>query len=644
MSKNFYLSIFFGFFFNVILCQNPIEWITNTEKINDSTYNLTTTAKIENNWRLYSQYNEEGGAILTEFVFSDSLIIKNYSKVIEPEPITKFDPVFNLDQSYFVNQVTFNQRIVLSDNDVDFVNQTVYYQVCDDRVCIFQEQDLMFNLSGVSNLNRTVFDYKSVKSELVINFNNKELISSGQDISSSYISNNYLNLFILGFLGGVLALLTPCVFPMIPLTVSFFSSKGSLGKFLSVMYGLFIVFIYLSLSLPFYFIENINPQIFNQISTSPILNFLFFLVFILFALSLFGLFEITLPSSWTNKIDNASNISTGMISTFFMALTLCLVSFSCTGPILGSLLVGSITSQSGALDLTFGMLGFGVSLALPFTFLAISPNSLKVLPKSGIWLSRVKVILGFIELALAFKFLSNADLILELGLLKREVFIIIWILISLSCLLYLINSLRFKRSLILYLLIVFFSYSTINLSLGVKEKSSYKLALLSGLLPPTFYTVYENNNGCPLGLNCFKDFEKGLLESKYTNKPMLIDFTGWACANCRRVEENTWSKNDIYNMINDEFILISLYVDDRSKLLNNKNINLTDKNGNVKTLENEGEKWSAFQTLNFNINSQPYYVLVSPSLDILNSPIQYTDTQTYRDWFKEGLDNFKDNN
>ena len=643
MSKNFYLSIFFGFFFNVILCQNPIEWITNTEKINDSTYNLTTTAKIENNWRLYSQYNEEGGAILTEFIFSDSLIIKNYSKVIEPEPITKFDPVFNLNQSYFVNQVTFNQRIVLSDNDVDFVNQTVYYQVCDDRVCIFQEQDLMFNLSGVSNLNRTVFDYKSVKSELVINFNNKELISSGQDISSSYISNNYLNLFILGFLGGVLALLTPCVFPMIPLTVSFFSSKGSSGKFLSVMYGLFIVFIYLSLSLPFYFIENINPQIFNQISTSPILNFLFFLVFILFALSLFGLFEITLPSSWTNKIDNASNISTGMISTFFMALTLCLVSFSCTGPILGSLLVGSITSQSGALDLTFGMLGFGVSLALPFTFLAISPNSLKVLPKSGIWLSRVKVILGFIELALAFKFLSNADLILELGLLKREVFIIIWILISLSCLLYLINSLRFKRSLILYLLIVFFSYSTINLSLGVKEKSSYKLALLSGLLPPTFYTVYENNNGCPLGLNCFKDFEKGLLESRYTNKPMLIDFTGWACANCRRVEENTWSKNDIYNMINDEFILISLYVDDRSKLLNNKNINLTDKNGNVKTLENEGEKWSAFQTLNFNINSQPYYVLVSPSLDILNSPIQYTDTQTYRDWLKEGLDNFKDN-
>ena len=327
-----------------------------------------------------------------------------------------------------------------------------------------------------------------------------------------------------------------------------------------------------------------------------------------------------------------------------MALTLCLVSFSCTGPILGSLLVGSITSQSGALDLTFGMLGFGVSLALPFTFLAISPNSLKVLPKSGIWLSRVKVILGFVELALAFKFLSNADLILELGLLKREIFIIVWILISVSCLIYLINSLRFKRSLVLYLLIGFFSYSTINLSLGVKEKSNYKLGLLSGLLPPTFYTIYENNNGCPLGLNCFKDFEKGLLESRYTNKPMLIDFTGWACANCRRVEENTWSKSDIYNMINEEFILISLYVDDRSKLLNNENINLTDKNGNVKLIENEGEKWSAFQTLNFNINSQPYYVLVSPSLDILNSPIQYTDTQTYRDWLKEGLENFKDNN
>ena len=624
--------------------QEPVIWETSV--ISDTIKNIYTIrlkANIEKNWHLYSQFSDPNGAIPTEFKFKKNKKYRLIGKVNETESTVAYDEVFEMDLSYFTQKAIFTQKIEIFDTNLNKIEAEVNYQACDDKLCIFRNENFYITLDGSNFFNNQTIDKRSkdLSSSLKLNLKNTSFINKTQNEEGIY---SYFNVFILGFIGGLLALLTPCVFPMIPLTVSFFSSKGSSGKFLSVMYGLFIVFIYLSLSLPFYFIENINPQIFNQISTSPILNFLFFLVFILFALSLFGLFEITLPSSWTNKIDNASNISTGMISTFFMALTLCLVSFSCTGPILGSLLVGSITSQSGALDLTFGMLGFGVSLALPFTFLAISPNSLKVLPKSGIWLSRVKVILGFIELALAFKFLSNADLILELGLLKREVFIIIWILISLSCLIYLINSLRFKRSLILYLLIAFFSYSTINLSLGVKEKSSYKLALLSGLLPPTFYTVYENNNGCPLGLNCFKDFEKGLLESRYTNKPMLIDFTGWACANCRRVEENTWSKNDIYNMINDEFILISLYVDDRSKLLNNKNINLTDKNGNVKILENEGEKWSAFQTLNFNINSQPYYVLVSPSLDILNSPIQYTDTQTYRDWLKEGLDNFKDNN
>ena len=424
---------------------------------------------------------------------------------------------------------------------------------------------------------------------------------------------------------------------MIPLTVSFFSTKNEKAKLYSTSYGLFIVLIYLSLSLPFYFLENINPEILNQISTSPILNFIFFAIFIAFALSLFGLFDITLPSSWSNTVDSKSNLYKGLISTFFMSLTLCLVSFSCTGPILGTLLVGTLTSDGGAIDLTYGMLGFGVALAIPFTLLAFFPNIINKLPKSGSWTNTIKVILGFVELALAFKFLSNVDLIQEWGILKREVFIAIWVLIFIACGLYLIITSR-KTSYIISSL----SFILIGLYMGSSLfTKSTNLSLLSGLLPPEFYSIHNDTNNCPLGLDCVKDFNDGLNKSKINNKPILLDFTGWACANCRRVEENTWSVPKVFDLINNEFVLISLYVDDRTNLNGDEIILLRDKNGNEKILDKVGEKWSAFQTLNFQNNSQPYYVLLSPNLDILNKPIQYTDTDTYYDWLIDGLNKFK---
>ena len=638
MFKNLSLKILFTLFSLLCFSQDPVKWSTSVKKINDITFQLNTKAEIEDNWRLYSQNLDDGGALPTEFIFEDNSILKSFSNVLEPEPITKYDPIFKMDQSYFVNNVVFTQDIVLLESfNNDSIIQNLYYQVCDDRVCIFQDVQLVFNLSSNEVQSVSSFDYSSIESDLKLDLGNYELIKNEYVSESSSSFSRRLNILILGLLGGFLALLTPCVFPMIPLTVSFFSTKNEKAKLYSTSYGLFIVLIYLSLSLPFYFLENINPEILNQISTSPILNFIFFAIFIAFALSLFGLFDITLPSSWSNTVDSKSNLYKGLISTFFMSLTLCLVSFSCTGPILGTLLVGTLTSDGGAIDLTYGMLGFGVALAIPFTLLAFFPNIINKLPKSGSWTNTIKVILGFMELALAFKFLSNVDLIQEWGILKREVFIAIWVLIFIACGLYLIITSR-KTSYIISSL----SFILIGLYMGSSLfTKSTNLSLLSGLLPPEFYSIHNDTNNCPLGLDCVKDFNDGLNKSKINNKPILLDFTGWACANCRRVEENTWSVPKVFDLINNEFVLISLYVDDRTNLNGDEIILLRDKNGNEKILDKVGEKWSAFQTLNFQNNSQPYYVLLSPNLDILNKPIQYTDTDTYYDWLIDGLNKFK---
>lgn len=640
MFENFNLKIFFILIPLFCLSQEPIKWLTSVEKKSDNSYILSTTAKIQDNWRLYSQNLEEGGALPTEFVFEDESIFDSFSIVSEPKPITKYDPIFQMDQSYFINEVIYSQEVVLKGNyKDDILTQNLYYQVCDDRVCIFQDVKLEYSLSNKQIINTTSFDYSTVSSSLNLDLKNSELLVNEYE---NEVSNNFsrrINILILGLLGGFLALLTPCVFPMIPLTVSFFSTKNEQAKLYSSSYGFFIILIYVSLSIPFYFLENINPEILNQISTSPVLNFIFFAIFVAFALSLFGLFDITLPSSWSNTVDSKSNLYKGLISTFFMSLTLCLVSFSCTGPILGTLLVGTLTSDGGAIDLTYGMLGFGVALAVPFTLLAFFPNVINKLPKSGSWTNSIKVILGFVELALAFKFLSNVDLILEWGILKREIFIGIWVLLFLLCGLYL---LRTSKKLSYILSSSFFIIVGIYMSSSLFSTKT-NLSLLSGLLPPEFYSVYQDDNECPLSLNCIKDFDEGKSESVENNKPILLDFTGWACANCRRVEENTWSEPKVYDMINNEFILISLYVDDRSDLNQDQIIILTDKNGNEKTLKKVGEKWSAFQTINFKNNSQPYYVLLSPNLEVLNKPIQYTDTDTYQSWLSEGLENFKKN-
>ena len=650
------LCLFIGIFLSInsIKSQEPVSFTTSVNSISENRYELITTSNIEKDWRLYSQYLIDGGAIPTEFTFKnespDSFNL--IGKMVESESITKFDPIFQLDQSYFINSNTFKQVIEINNLDISKVYANIIFQACDDSLCIFRESELVFNLDGSSESiknedlttlitdgsNPLVFDLKNTKL--------LETYSSDQSISG----NNYLDLLILGFLGGLLALLTPCVFPMIPLTVSFFTNKDSKSNssLNAVIYGLFIVLIYLCLSIPFHFVESLDPEILNTISTNAVLNVLFFVIFIIFAFSFFGFYEITIPSSWINSIDSKSNSIGGFIGIFFMALTLVLVSFSCTGPILGSLLVGSISSQGGAMQLSVGMLGFGVALALPFTLFALFPNMLKSLPKSGRWMNTFKIILGFLELGFAFKFLSNADLVEHWGILKREIFIGIWVIISILLSLYLIGVYKFpneshvvKRSKFNTILSLMFFGFAIYLSPALLPSGSNSARFLSGFTPPSFYSIYPKPNDCPLGFNCFKDFNKGLEFAKEKNKPILLDFTGWACVNCRRVEENIWTDPNVFDLINENFVLISLYVDDRKELKLTDQLDLKYKSGKIKEIRTIGDKSATIQALNFKSASQPYYVLLDPNLKILNSPIQYTSKEVYQNWLEEGLREFK---
>lgn len=649
MKNNFLVILFLTLSF-LGYSQDPITFETKVKKISENTFELVTTANIQNKWRLYSQNLLSGGAIPTEFIFDNkSQSIKLIGDVSESQSITKFDPIFQIEQSYFENQSTFTQ-LIETNKIIDNIPAVIAYQACDDVVCIFREANLIFNFDGstlaIENVDLTSDIYEN-NNALAIDLKNTELLSTIND-SSALTSNSYINLFILGFIGGLLALLTPCVFPMIPLTVSFFTSNKSEqnSKFNAIIYGLFIVGIYLSLSIPFHFLDSIDPEILNSISTNAGLNIFFFVVFILFAFSFFGFYEITIPSKWVNSIDSKSNSIGGYIGVFFMALTLVLVSFSCTGPILGSLLVGSISSQGGAIQLTIGMLGFGVALALPFTIFALFPNLLTTLPKSGRWMNTFKVILGFLELGFAFKFLSNADLVEHWGILKREVFIGIWVLISFSLSLYLLGLYKFphesknvvtsKFNLILGFFVLGFS---VYLFPALLQNGSDKARMLSGFTPPAFYSIYSKSNDCPLGFTCFKDFDSGLSYAKSQNKPILLDFTGWACVNCRRIEENVWTDPEVYSLINDNFVLISLYVDDRKELDVKDFIRLKYKSGKEKIIKTVGEKGATFQAINFKSASQPYYVLLDNDLRILNKPIQYTSKDKYLNWLKEGLSN-----
>ncbi|MGB5434585.1 MAG: cytochrome c biogenesis protein CcdA [Maribacter sp.] len=631
---------------------NPVSWSQELKTISDTEYELIIKGKIFEGWHVYSQFTADGGSLPSEVTFEKAGVdYELVGKTQESPTETAYSDIFEVEETFFKKEAVFTQKVRLLNPEVRQIDVNLFYQVCKE-VCLAVDKDFHFVLDGgeALTIEKTVDDRSlSMSTALKLDLKHRDRLQEGNgqnnDESSLWV------VFGLGFLGGLIALLTPCVFPMIPLTVSFFTKHShhkSKGIVNAVLYGFFIILIYFLLSLPFHIFDSVDSQILNTIATNIWLNLFFFIIFVFFAFSFFGYYELTLPSSWANKMDAASNKVGGTIGIFFMAVTLAIVSFSCTGPILGGLL-GSTTLAEGevANNLTAGMTGFGVALALPFALFAMFPAWLNSLPKSGGWMTTVKVVLGFLELALAFKFLSNADLVGNWGIFKREIFLGVWILLFVLLTLYLFGVFRFKhdgpkqrlsagRKLTGLVSLAF----TVYLGLGLAKVTNLKL--LSGFPPPDFYSVFQQESDCPLGIDCYKDFEKGVAHAKAVNKPILLDFTGWACVNCRKMEENVWSDLDVYPLLKEEYVLISLYIDDRKELPLEEQFDYKFDSGRVKTIKTIGEKWGTFQTINFNSASQPYYVLLSPNLEVLNSAIQSADSDTYRDWLLKGLENYKE--
>ena len=624
-----------------------VSWTATAAKTAPGKFEITLKGQVKTGWHLYAKPDATVGLA--------GVVVKAQDESVNADTISFTsaledykDPIFeNSNQKVARENVEIKMGINVGAQVPDAVKLQVTYDVAQKDNFIPEEQHISVKLEGGVAVK---VDDKIIIPSINLDkpANETIIVSSG---SNDAKSKGLGGIFILGFLGGLVALLTPCVFPMIPLTVSFFTKKATsrkAGVRNAFLYGFFIFLIYVLLSLPFHFIGNINPELFNNISTNVYLNVAFFIVFIVFALSFFGLFEITLPGAVGNTADSKAGVGS-IAGIFFMALTLAIVSFSCTGPILGSLLAGSLSSDGGAMQLTSGMAGFGLALALPFALFAMFPNWLNALPKSGGWLTTVKVVLGFLEVALAFKFLSNADLVMHWGILKREIFIGIWIIVFALLSLYLFGLIRFKHDSpikklpkVRLLLGILTSAFTLYLIPGVTSNPKWNnLSLISGFPPPLYYSIYQQKSDCILSLNCTRDYNEGLKMAREQNKPMLIDFTGYACVNCRRMEENVWTKPDVYQLLHDKFIIVSLYVDDKKKLPANQQFTYTTKDGLTKEIKTVGDKWATFQTENFKNNSQPWYAVMNTNEELMTHPVGYVpDSKEYLKWLQAGYDAF----
>ncbi|QVY65016.1 cytochrome c biogenesis protein CcdA [Polaribacter sp. Q13] len=629
---------------------DPVKWTTSVEKLSETEYFLISKASIEENWHLYSQEVPEDGPIATTFMYDDGNGgFKINGNTLEEEGHTIDDPIFNMRIKFFENSAIFKQKVTLTDS-VSEINATVEFMVCDDTRCLPPtEVDLTFNIGK----KEAVTSVKtSTKKEATIK----------KDTSSE---KSLWGIFFIAFLSGFAALLTPCVFPMIPMTVSFFTKQSknkAAGIKNAIIYGLSIIVIYVLLGVLVSLLFGADAL--NALSTNVWFNIIFFVLLLVFAASFLGAFEIMLPNSWANKVDSQADRG-GLIGIFFMALALAIVSFSCTGPIVGTLLVEAAAggSQVGPI---VGMLGFSMAIALPFALFAAFPGWLNSLPKSGGWLNTVKVVLGFLELALAFKFLSNADLVLQLHLLEREVFIAIWIAIFGTLALYLFGKIQLPHDSPLNHI----SVGRLSLGLIVLSFTIYMipglwgapLNLISAFPPPPHYSESPYGVGfrqlgsgggvshsdipdgahlmAPHDILAFNDYDKGLAYAKKVGKPVMLDFTGHACVNCRKMEQNVWVKPQVLKMLKNDVILISLYVDDKRKLEENDIVESKLKPG--KKLKYIGQKWSELQTIKYKANTQPMYVLMDHNEENLIDPVAYTpDVDEYSNWLTKGVNSFK---
>ena len=640
----------------------PVKWTTKVEKLSESEFNLVMQGKIDEGWHVYSQFTPADGPLPAEFVFKDTK--GNYElvgKVKESAYKKQFNDIFEVDEYYFEKNVTFTQKVKIINAKLTSIIAKIDYQVC-KQACINDNMSFTFQLPNTGQ----------VQEETATNISESDTASSSQftvseptkpetktvsEAPKKEDEKGLWTIFFLAFLGGLAALLTPCVFPMIPMTVSFFTKQSknpAQGKRNAILYGISIIAIYVVLGLAITGIFGADAL--NALSTNPWFNVFFFLLLVVFAVSFLGAFEIMLPNSWANKVDRQADRG-GVIGILFMALALAIVSFSCTGPIVGTLLVES--ASKGGIAPIIGMLGFSTALALPFMLFAMFPSWMHSLPKSGGWLNTVKVSLGFLELALAFKFLSNADLVLQLHLLEREVFLAIWIAIFGAWALYLLGKIMTPHDSPL----THISVGRLSLGLLVLAFTIYMipglfgapLKLISAFPPPQTYSEspmgFFGNSATseeglpdgaeigPHGLTVFTDYEIGLAYAKTVNKPVMLDFTGYACVNCRKMENNVWSDEKVLNVLKNDVVLISLYVDDKRELPKSEQTVSKETGNEITTI---GDKWTEFIIIKYKTNTQPFYVLIDLKEEKLNTPISYTpNIDEYLSWLNDGISKFK---
>lgn len=665
MKKIVSLFALFLTFMGTAQIVEPVKWSSSVVKVSDTEVDLIISASIENNWHLYSQFTPDGGALPLVFTFKNQK--GNYQligKTKEGKYKKSFNEIFEIEEYYFQTSAKFTQRIKILNPKLKTISLLADGQACIDGKCVQTEGNLVFNLpeTKATEANSDLaLDSVSKPTDSVAT---TETDTTNQTVAPVKNSNNATpnkeekslwTIFFLAFLGGFAALLMPCIFPMIPMTVSFFTKQSKTkaeGIRNAIIYGLAIIAIYVLLGS---LITGIfGAEALNELSTSVTFNLIFFALLVIFALSFLGAFEIVLPSSWATKIDSKADKG-GIVGIFFMALALAVVSFSCTGPIVGTLLVES--ASKGGLAPIIGMLGFSIAIALPFMLFAMFPGWLNSMPKSGGWLNTVKVSLGFLELAFAFKFLSNADLVLQKHWLERELFIAIWIAVFAAWALYLFGKYMLPHDyekadkigvgrLMMAIIVSTFTFYMIPGLWGAPLK------ILSGLTPPINYAesasgfgngnsstveLPEHAHNGPHGIIAFEDYEYGLAYAKKVGKPVLLDFTGDACANCRKMEDNVWSDKNILSILKNDVVLVSLYCDRKIDLPKEKQYVSKTTGKQVITI---GNKWTDLQISRYKSNSQPLYVIIDNEGNDLEgvTPMAFnTNIEEYKKWLENGI-------
>lgn len=649
---------------------DPAKWTTKIEKLSESEFNLVFEAVIEPDWHIYSQFTPEGGPLPLEFAFKNAgKDYKLVGKAVESKTSRAYNDIFEVDEVFFSNKATIKQKIKVLNANISTIDVTLEYQICKE-VCINQRKKLSFKLpkivlpaGEVGTPLTTVEDTISSETipatitDTIAATTDKEVVATTDAPNDAPPARSLWSIFFIAFLSGFAALLTPCVFPLIPMTVSFFTKQSktrAMGIRNAITYGISIIIIYVTLGFLVSWIFGADAL--NALATNVWFNLIFFLLLVTFAASFLGAFEIMLPNSWANKVDRQADRG-GIVGILFMALALAIVSFSCTGPIVGTLLFEA--ASNGVIGPIIGMFGFSLALALPFMLFAMFPGWLNSLPKSGGWLNTVKVFLGFLELALAFKFLSNADLVLQLHFLEREVFLAIWIAIFGTLALYLFGKITLPHDsplpsisvgrLMLGLLVLTFTVYLIPGLWGAPLK------LISAFPPPMEYSESPRGFGgssgggasvapLPVGAKygphdiiAFDDYDTGMAYAKSVNKPVLVDFTGWACVNCRKMENNVWSDPRVLSILQNDIVLLSLYVDDKRALPEDKQYVAADGD----KIETIGEKWTEFMITKYKTNTQPLYVLTDTDGNDLQGTMSYTNTENYLKWLREGVAKFK---